>query len=277
MPLLATLGFVGLAAAAPPPASDAVASLENHQQGLYERTAPAVVFISNQVGFGSGFIVREDGLILTNAHVVGKRDEVDVVRLDGTTVKGKVIEKADKLDLALVDIPGNGMPTLPMAADPDAVRVGAWAASVGHGRGGIWTFTTGMVTNRYLDDGVTVFQTQLPVNPGNSGNSGGPIVDRSGTVIGIVTAGMVDAQAINFAIPAFEAVRALDKMDGACQCLTVRAPAGAAVFVDGAMVGTGPTVRVPTTPGEHEVFAIIGGKKVDRTASWPDKPEVELK
>lgn len=269
MGALALLALAGAAAAADP-----VAALENHQQGIYQRTAPAVVFISNQVGFGSGFLVREDGLILTNAHVVGKRTEVDVVRLDGTTVKGKVIEKADKLDLALVDIPGQGLPTLPMAADPDAVRVGAWAASVGHGRGGIWTFTTGMVTNRYLDDGVTVFQTQLPVNPGNSG---GPIVDRGGTVIGIVTAGMVDAQAINFAIPAFEAVRALSKLDGACQCLTVRAPAGAAVFVDGAMVGTGPTVRVPTTPGDHEVFAIIGGKKVDRTANWPDKPEVELK
>lgn len=260
--------LVGLALAADP-----VAALENHQQALYQRTAPAVVFISNQVGFGSGFIVREDGLILTNAHVVGTRSEVDVVRLDGTTVKGKVLETADRLDLALVDIPGEGMPTLPMGADPDAVRVGAWAASVGHGRGGIWTFTTGMVTNRYLDDGVTVFQTQLPVNPGNSG---GPIVDRAGTVIGIVTAGMVDAQAINFAIPAFEAVRALSQLDGACQCLTVRAPAGAAVFVDGAMVGTGPTVRVPTTPGAHEVFAIIGGEKVDRTAHWPDRPEVAL-
>lgn len=269
MGALALLGLVGFAAAADP-----VAAIENHQQALYRRTAPSVVFISNQVGFGSGFIVREDGLILTNAHVVGSRTEVDVVRLDGTTVKGTVVEKADKLDLALIDIPGSGMPTIPMAADPDAVRVGAWAASVGHGRGGIWTFTTGMVSNRYQDDGVTVFQTQIPVNPGNSG---GPIVDRAGTVIGIVTAGMVDAQAINFAIPAFEAVRALDKLDGTCQCLTVRAPAGAAVFVDGAMVGTGPTVRVPTTPGDHEVFAIIGGEKVDRTANWPDKAEIELK
>jgi serine protease Do len=255
-------------------AGDALAELENQQQAIYESTAPSVVFISNKAGFGSGFIVREDGLVLTNAHVVGNRDTVDVVLLDGTTLKGTVIERAKNLDLALVDIPGSDLPTLPVAAAPGAVHVGAWAASVGHGQGGIWTFTTGMVTNRYLDDGVTVFQTQIPVNPGNSG---GPVLDRSGTAIGLVTAGMVGADSINFAIPTFEAIRALDGLSGACQCLTVRAPAGAAVFVDGAMVGSGPMVRVPTTPGSHEVFAVIDGKKVDRTASWPDNPEVTLK
>lgn len=266
---LALALLVGAASAA----DDPLAALENQQQALYERTAPAVVFISNKVGFGSGFIVRGDGLILTNAHVVGDRDTVDVVRLDGSTAKGAVIERARNLDLALVDIPGEGLPTLAMAAEPGAVRTGAWAASVGHGRGGIWTYTTGMVTNRYQDDGVTVFQTQILVNPGNSG---GPIVDRTGTVIGIVTAGMRDADSINFAIPAFEAVTALEQLDGACRCLTIRAPKGVAVFVDGAMVGTGPVVRVPTKPGEHEVFAIIGGKKIDATASWPDAPDVTL-
>lgn len=248
--------------------------LEREQQALYAAAAGSVVFLSHDAAFGSGFLVSADGLIVTNAHVVADRDTVQVVLLDGRSVEGVVQERAEKLDLALVDIPGGGYPVLPLSTDPDAVQVGAWAASIGHGRGGIWTYTTGMVSNRYADRGTTVFQTQIPVNPGSSG---GPVLDRSGAVIGVVTSKLRDSEGINFAIPAFEATRALDGLADQCRCLVITAPAGAPVFVDGLRVGQGPEVRVPVQPGLHEVFAIVGGRKVDATATWPDQPRVTLK
>lgn len=250
-----------------------LADLEREQQALYRSAAPSVVFLSHDDGFGSGFLVSADGLILTNAHVVADHDTMQVVLSDGRTLEGVVRARAEKLDLALVDLPGLGYPVLPLSTEPDAVQVGAWAASIGHGRGGIWTYTTGMVSNRYADRGTTVFQTQIPVNPGNSG---GPVLDRSGAVIGVVTSKLRDAESINFAIPVFEAVRALDGLSGQCRCLVIRAPAGAPVFVDGLRVGEGPEVRVPVEAGDHAEFAIIGGRKVDGEASWPDQPRVTL-
>lgn len=261
------MALAGLALGSP------LADLEAEQQALYRSAAPSVVFLSHDDGFGSGFFVSDDGLILTNAHVVADNTTLQVVLLDGRTIEGVVQERAEKLDLALVDLPGSGYPVLPLSTEHDAVRVGAWAASIGHGRGGIWTYTTGMVSNRYADRSATVFQTQIPVNPGNSG---GPVLDRSGAVIGVVTSKLRDAESINFAIPVFEAVRALEGLSGQCRCLVIRAPEGAPVFVDGLRVGQGPEVRVPVEAGDHTVFAIIGGRKVDGRASWPDQPRVTL-
>lgn len=118
-----------------------------------------------------------------------------------------------------------------------------------------------------------MFQTQIPLNPGNSG---GPVVDRRGDVVGIVTAGILAAQNINFATRADLALRSLDRLGGACDCLVVTAPAGAPIFVDGRMVGTGPRVTVIVGDGPHTVFAVIGGKRVERVAIWPGDVQVRL-
>lgn len=145
---------------------------------------------------GSGFFV-EPRLILTNAHVVKGREKVDVVLHDGRRVEGMVVERAvDDVDLALIEIATEGKP-LELDAKGE-LQVGTWVASVGHGMGGVWSYTTGMISNIYPNGAERpVFQTQIPLNPGASG---GPIFDRRGMVLGIVMSGIEDSNSINFAI-----------------------------------------------------------------------------
>lgn len=257
-----------------PQRSDVLADLESAQQRLFERIAPYVVYIGVGEGFGSGFFVSEEGLILTNAHVVGKASEVNVILHDGTTLKGKVIERAsEKLDLALVKVPHKV--ARPLAMDGfGALRIGSWVGSVGHGAGGIWTFTTGLVTNIYPDGAERpVFQTQIPLNPGNSG---GPVFDRRGRVVGVVTAGIKEAQNINFAIRVDVAFKSLKGLASACDCLVVKAPAGAPIFVDGVMVGQGPQIILQASRRAYEVFAVVGGKMDRRKITWPETRELVL-
>ena len=258
--------------AAPAP-DGALAALEREQQALFERAAPAVAFLASKEGFGSAFFVA-DGLLLTNAHVVRGRDRVRVVLHDGRRLDGEVVERgAGELDLALVRVPVTDHPRLRLAGN-DALRVGSWVASIGHGLGGVWTFTTGMVSNIYpFASEKPVIQTQVPLNPGNSG---GPLLDRQGRVVGVVTAGVEGASALNFAIRADVALRSLEALEPHCACLVVRAPRGVAVFVDGASVGQGPRVAVALPPGRHDVFAVVGGRMRRQAVDFPAVRRVEL-
>ena len=271
---LLVLTALTLCAAAPPARPEAVAALEAFQRALFEATAPAVVFIAADGGLGSGFIVKDDGLILTNAHVVGRAATVEVILHDGRKLAGLVIERAENLDLALVRVGATGLPTLRLASG-EPVSVGAWVAAVGHGEGGAWTFTTGMVSNIYPKGAARpVFQTQIPLNPGSSG---GPVLNSAGKVVGIVTAGMSSAQAINFAIPSDVALRSLRGLEPVCSCLIIQAPAGVPIYVDGQSVGAGPRVVEPVADGEHKVFAVIGGRKVEAVVRSPGQAPIELK
>ena len=255
-------------------AGDPVKDLEQFQQRLFEQAAPSVVYISAREGFGSGFFVGPNGLILTNAHVVGKANTVDVVTHDGRKLKGTVVERAaEDVDLALVEVAAGKFPILELRG-PEELRVGSWVASVGHGMGGVWTFTTGMVSNIYpADSGRQVFQTQIPLNPGNSG---GPVMDRQGRAVGVVTAGIVESNAINFAIRGDVALRYLTRLADRCDCLAMQAPAGVPVCVDGKMVGKGPRVVVPAQPKVYEVFAVVGGVMQKRRVRYPAERVVKL-
>jgi S1-C subfamily serine protease len=148
-------------------------------------------------------------------------------------------------------------------------------ASVGHGRGGIWSFNTGMVSNIYPDGSERpIFQTQIPLNPGNSG---GPIVDVRGRVVGVVTAQMRESNSMNFAIRSDVALQAFDELAGLCECIVITAPRGVPVFVDGRNVGVGPRVTVAAEPRSYEVFAVIGGAMKKLRARYPDQRLVDLK
>ena len=260
-------------------AEDPISQLEKQQQALFEKLAPSVVFISNDDSLGSGFFVGTDGLILTSDHVVGKRDLVNVVTSDGKSYVGRVIERAaDDIDLALVRIAATNTPALTLASKPE-IRVGSWVAAVGHGgkhgTSTLWSFNTGMVSNIYsIGQERPVFQTQIPLNPGNSG---GPIVEKRGHVVGIVTAGIMDANSINFAIRSEVALKSLKKLADKAPVLVVNAPAGVAVFVDGKMAGTGPRVVVSAEAKTYEVFAVIGGAMKKVKVKYPEEHEVELK
>lgn len=265
--------FVALLAAAGP---DPLEEVERAQQEIFNRVAPGVVFVSNGEWFGSGFFISADGLILTNAHVVKGASSVKVVLYDGRTLTAEVVERgADDIDVALVQAKLTGAPALPLD-DLASVRIGSWVGAVGHGHGAIWTFNSGMISNIYPDGAERpVFQTQIPLNPGNSG---GPIFNRSGRVVGVVTAGIENASSINFGIAMGVARRALGKLAKACECIAISAPKGVPIFVNGVMSGTGPRLVIPAASGKaYDIFAVISGQMKKTRATFPSDREVVLK
>jgi serine protease Do len=157
-----------------------------------------------RMGLGSGFIVDKDGIILTNAHVVAEADEVRVKLPDRREFKGKVVGFDTTTDIAVVKIDATGLPAVKIG-DPAQVRVGEWVLAIGSPFGFENTVTAGIVsaTSRSLPEGsyVPFIQTDAAVNPGNSG---GPLFNMRGEVIGInsqIYSRSGGFQGIAFAIP----------------------------------------------------------------------------
>ncbi|MBR8828802.1 MAG: trypsin-like peptidase domain-containing protein [Gomphosphaeria aponina SAG 52.96 = DSM 107014] len=158
-------------------------------------------------GQGSGFIVDQSGIILTNAHVVSDADKVTVILKDGRSFQGKVQGTDEVTDLAVVKIDpqGEDLPVAPLG-DSSQVQVGDWAIAVGNPVGLDNTVTLGIIStlNRSSaqvgipDKRIDFIQTDAAINPGNSG---GPLLNAQGEVIGINTAIRADAMGIGFAIP----------------------------------------------------------------------------
>jgi serine protease Do len=172
------------------------------------RVSPAVVSIYSRAGSGSGVIIREDGVILTNAHVVGPMDQVSVGLATGEELVGQVLGRDPSLDLAVVRVRASSrLPTAPLG-DSDQLQVGQAAIAIGNPAGFERTVTTGVVSavDRTLGSGLEeLIQTDAAINPGNSG---GPLLDSSGRVIGITTAVLRDTPrggptlvGLGFAVP----------------------------------------------------------------------------
>jgi serine protease Do len=136
-------------------------------------------------GMGSGLIVTRDGLILTNAHVVQDASDVTVKLTDRREFKAKVLGADRRSDIAVLKIEATDLPTVKIG-DPEKIRVGEWVAAIGSPFGLENTVTSGIVSakSRSLPDSnyVPYIQTDVAVNPGNSG---GPLFNMSGEVIGI--------------------------------------------------------------------------------------------
>jgi serine protease Do len=151
---------------------------------------------------GSGFIINDEGYILTNNHVVSGADEIKVRLSDGREFKGQIKGTDEKLDLALIKI--DAKDHLPVAAlgDSDAIEVGEWVMAIGNPFGLAQTVTAGIVSakGRVIGSGPydDFIQTDASINPGNSG---GPLFNTKGEVIGINTAIVSGGQGIGFAIP----------------------------------------------------------------------------
>lgn len=141
---------------------------------------------------GTGVVFAEEGLILTNAHVVERSDQVEVRLTDGRTLAGTVVGLDSVTDLAVVRVTSpTPLPVAPLG-DSDAVEVGDWAIAVGNPFGLDNTVTMGIISNRnrnisklgITDKRLELIQTDAAINPGNSG---GPLLNAAGEVIGINT------------------------------------------------------------------------------------------
>lgn len=162
-------------------------------------------FFQNQQqvkGAGSGFIIRSDGYILTNEHVVRDAQTLKVTLFGGKKYDGRVIGTDPQTDLAVVKIEGKNLPAVEMG-DSSSLEPGEWVVAIGNPYGFHDTVTAGIISalGRSLEDpnqSGNLIQTDAAINPGNSG---GPLVDLNGKVIGINEAIIANAQGLGFAIP----------------------------------------------------------------------------
>ena len=185
---------------------------------IFKKVSPAVVFISAisfdpfktkdrlSTSVGSGFIISKEGVILTNSHLVFGHQAIDVILDNGFTTRAELVGVDPLFDLAVLRISVEGK-NLPVAilGDSDKVQTGEDVLAFGNPFGLEKTLTRGIISgvNRTLSASpmspeIPLIQTDAAVNPGNSG---GPLVNSCGEVIGINTAILGEGENINFAVP----------------------------------------------------------------------------
>jgi len=164
--------------------------------GILAEVVAAVVTIETADGSGSGFFVTPTGLLVTNQHVVGNAERVQVVTHSGDVFLGRVLARSAATDLALVQVDVSGHAFLRLRNSRE-VSVGASVWAVGNPRGLSGSVSRGIVSALRSLDFVPFVQTDAAINPGNSG---GPLVLEDGTVIGVNTLMLRESQGLNFAI-----------------------------------------------------------------------------
>jgi serine protease Do len=198
-----------------------IARLNDHMNGLAEKLKSALVQVRvrrapdapaegeqqtppeerERRSSGSGFLIRQDGYLITNEHVVADADFIQVKLADGRRFEGKLVGRDERVDLALVKIEATGLPVAALG-DSNRLRVGEFVLALGHPFGLEQTVSFGIVSRKGLPlqvatPGFDFIQTDAAVNPGNSG---GPLVNMAGEVVGINSMAARNGT-IGFAIP----------------------------------------------------------------------------
>jgi serine protease Do len=184
-----------------------------NQPGQPERRGPSSRRVQS---LGSGFVIDPSGLVVTNNHVIADADEVSVTLHDGSKLQAEVVGKDPKTDLALLRV----KPTKPLPAvqfgDSDRVRVGDWVLAIGNPFGLGGTVTAGIVSARSRDINAGPYDDFIQTDASiNRGNSGGPLFDMDGNVVGVNTAIFSPSGGsigIGFAIPASLARNVIDQI-----------------------------------------------------------------
>lgn len=294
---------------APLPAASIAASRQTAITTAVQRVSPAVVTVQTEVvqkvpadifeyfmggnsgvqrdaGIGSGFVVRNDGVIVTNAHVVNDATTVSVAMRDGTTYQAKVVGIDETNDIAVVKIDAKNLPVAPLGQSSDLI-VGEWAIAIGNPFGFVLgntepSVSVGVVSavgrnlagqteggGVYID----MIQTDAAINPGNSG---GPLINANGEVIGVnssIYSPSGGSVGLGFAIPINRTKRVVEDLleHGAVRQpwvgIRLEAPRSAQSARDVATVGAVVAQVVPGSPAER-----AGVRTGDQIVSAVDRP-----
>ncbi|HZW24173.1 MAG TPA: DegQ family serine endoprotease [Gallionella sp.] len=182
---------------------------------FFRRFAPQIPREQESQSLGSGFLISEDGYLLTNAHVVDRADKITVRLTDKREFKAKVIGADKRTDVALLKIEATGLPKVRLG-EPDKLKVGEWVVAIGSPFGFDSSVTAGIVSakGRSLpqDNFVPFIQTDVAINPGNSG---GPLFNMNGEVVGInsqIYTRSGGSMGLSFAIPIDVAMQVSDQL-----------------------------------------------------------------
>lgn len=237
-------------------------------------------------GLGSGFFLTQDGYILTNNHVVADAAGIIVTLTDGREFKAKLVGTDERTDVALVKIDAKDMATLPIG-DPKKLRKGNWVLAIGSPFGLDSTVTSGIVSAIGRDTGeyLPFIQTDVAVNPGNSG---GPLLNMKGEVVGInsqIVSRSGGFMGISLAIPIDEAMRVQEQLRTKGRVTrgligvqigevsqevasAIGLPKAQGALVSGVQAG-GPSDSAGVQPGD--VILKFDGQDINR---WSDLPRI---
>jgi len=200
---------VGLVLPHQVPGDDNPAAPETERsiEELTEQARKSIVVVSfsgrdgRNSGLGTGFVVDSDGLIATNLHVIGEGRPISVQTSDGRRLEVTSVEAFDRhVDLALIRVDARDLPPLPLG-DSSTIRQGQSVIALGNPQGLKYSVVAGVLSGTQEIDRRTMLQLAIPIEPGNSG---GPVLDRQGRVLGVVTMKSAVTDNLGFAMPVNE-------------------------------------------------------------------------
>lgn len=172
-----------------------------------QQVRDAIVTVETPDGAGAGFVVNSEGYVLTNQHVVGKATEISVKLRSGETLAATVVRAGEGSDLCLLQVERQHLPAVQFASSAQ-LKQGADVAAVGAPLGLENTLTKGVLSSTDREvNGKHYIQIDAALNPGNSG---GPVINAEGNVVGVATSVAKEAQGIGLAIPSDDVMAFLD-------------------------------------------------------------------